>query len=237
MKQYSAAKYFWMTWIGLLLFGQSVFIKTTQCSLYYFFYFVAFIHLFLILGEKTFEYSDGGNPSSTDVDDNAVEITPYPRQYPPTTTNNRRTYDRFNEWMKIIMDFFMNGNWLNGGPDDFLDYITKTLTKLLNVLLNNGESGGSGGRHPFLTSEFFSKAPKSVPGPAPGLDSAEIERPIPANIDPSSNEIEWTNHVVKSNDNMRNSFAERLFSNRNGPKSFSINDLLKMLPVNQFNRN
>lgn len=168
-----------------------------------------------------------------------MEITPFSGQYPPTTTTNRRTYDRFNEWMKIIMDFFMNGNWLNGGPDDLLDYITKTLAKLLNVLMNNGMGGGraiggsGSGRNPFLPPEFFSTGPRSVPESTPGRDSSEIERPIPANLDPTSNEIEWTNHVVKSNDNIRNSFAERLFSNRNGQKSFSINDLLRMLPVNR----
>lgn len=46
----------------------------------------------------------------------------------------------------------IEGDWMNGGPDNLLDYIAKTLTKLLNILLNRKDQGtiegtevGSGG--------------------------------------------------------------------------------------------
>lgn len=55
---------------------------------------------------------------------------------PQLPDGTRRRYDRFNQWMKVINEFFTQGNWLNGGPSNLIEYITSTLAKLLDILMN-----------------------------------------------------------------------------------------------------
>ena len=45
-------------------------------------------------------------------------------------------FNRFNRWMKVLNEFFSQGNWLNGGPDNMMEYIGRTLTRLLDILMN-----------------------------------------------------------------------------------------------------
>lgn len=35
---------------------------------------------------------------------------------------------------------FVEGNWLSGGPDNLIEYITRTLGKLLDILLNRKQT-------------------------------------------------------------------------------------------------
>ncbi|CAG2107843.1 unnamed protein product, partial [Medioppia subpectinata] len=43
----------------------------------------------------------------------------------------------FRGWMDFIRDFFKDGNWENGGPGNFAQFIGKSVTKLVEMLTRN----------------------------------------------------------------------------------------------------
>ena len=76
-------------------------------------------------------------------------VVDYEPEYKPSRP---RFSDKFDRWMKVLNEFFTEGNWLNGGPDNLMEFITKTLTKLLDILLppqiekGNGDKPGNSDR-------------------------------------------------------------------------------------------
>ncbi|OTF75784.1 hypothetical protein BLA29_001136 [Euroglyphus maynei] len=121
-----------------------------------------------------------------------------PQSFNPPT--NRRRYDRFNQWMRIINDFFTQGNWLNGGPSNLIEYITQTLAKLLDVLMHR--------RGPPVT--------------------APVEPPRPSNDVDDDDTFEYK--VRDSNVRRQPSFDRY-----RRQKSLNLNDIIRMIPMNQLN--
>ncbi|KAF7493704.1 hypothetical protein SSS_05953 [Sarcoptes scabiei] len=105
------------------------------------------------------------NPENDDEEIMVPQNEPHPR-----TPNGRPRFDRFQRWMDVLREFFTEGNWLNGGPDNFLDFITKTLSKLLDILFNRepmsiennddryNDNGRLSGRQRLLTQQHRHKA-------------------------------------------------------------------------------
>ncbi|KAH9399756.1 hypothetical protein TYRP_017748, partial [Tyrophagus putrescentiae] len=80
-------------------------------------------------------------PQTAGIDPTVVDpVPPGPAFTPdasvPMPRPSKPRFDRFNRWMKVLNEFFTKGNWLNGGPDDLLQYIGSTLTKLMDILMN-----------------------------------------------------------------------------------------------------
>ncbi len=80
-------------------------------------------------------------PQTAGIDPTVVDpVPPGPAFTPdasvPMPRPSKPRFDRFNRWMKVLNEFFTKGNWLNGGPDDLLQYAMHN-NKFLLVFIYN----------------------------------------------------------------------------------------------------
>ncbi|KAH9425881.1 uncharacterized protein LOC113789710 [Dermatophagoides pteronyssinus] len=126
----------------------------------------------------------------------------------PPQPSNRRRYDRFNQWMKVINDFFTEGNWLNGGPSNLIEYITRTLAKLLDVLMHR--------RGPPVT------APVDIPSSSSSSS--------PSN--PTDDYDDTFEYKVRDSNALQRQRQPSLDRYRN-QKTLNLEDIIRMIPTNQ----
>ncbi|KAI2802629.1 hypothetical protein BLOT_010088 [Blomia tropicalis] len=112
-------------------------------------------------GGKTTENSDSNGSNGSDQTEAPPMGSSFESDIVPMgpRTPTFRVTNRFNRWMRTMADFFQQGNWFNGGPENLMEYIGRYLARLFDIMMNreNGGNAGNGNVPPnaISTSELF----------------------------------------------------------------------------------
>lgn len=116
----------------------------------------------------------GGDDSGVQPEDPQLSPNPPPPEGGGPFRPHKPRFNRFNRWMKVLNEFFSQGNWMNGGPDNLLEYIGATLTRLMDIMFNR-----DGGGESISTSELFGTVePEGRGFPSQGSPKASRARTI-----------------------------------------------------------